>query len=237
MTKFITLAFIFLSFIASGQRHVDIAIIKINSPVSGDTFSSGQKFSDDFTFTNLGPDSFRSTDLLDLYIEGTFAFPINSSTGVPPHLSARFHDSLQFGTWTFPHDSTIQYCLRLVPRSTTGDSIIDPVLSNNTLCDTIVFRGTHLGVSTVNAIGENVILYPNPAQNSVNMDVTLEQGNTITIKIMDMLGRIVIEQHEGRVEAGKHTFTINTAALSAGMYLYKVLAGERGITGRMNIAR
>jgi len=44
-------------------------------------------------------------------------------------------------------------------------------------------------------------------------------------------------QNAGRLNAGKHTFTVNTDNLTNGIYMYQVMVGDEQRTGKFNIAK
>jgi len=64
---------------------------------------------------------------------------------------------------------------------------------------------------------DNVNLYPNPAQNEVNLAVT-GQFEAAKVEVYDITGRVV-----GRYTMNNNSLTINTQAYNSGIYLYKLL--------------
>jgi hypothetical protein len=81
-----------------------------------------------------------------------------------------------------------------------------------------------------NSLGQN---YPNPFRNSTEIAFELADGSDVTIEIVDMTGRKVLNRSEGYQPAGKHTMTIDAAGLDAGIYFYTLTAGQFTQTKQM----
>jgi hypothetical protein len=99
-------------------------------------------------------------------------------------------------------------------------------------------NGTGLGVSGVfGRIASNVSvneldnrtfkfnhLYPNPAQNEVNVSFRLKEAANVTIRVRDIAGRVVAESVEGMLSEGGHKATLALNSLNAGMYFVELNA-------------
>jgi Secretion system C-terminal sorting domain len=72
--------------------------------------------------------------------------------------------------------------------------------------------------------------YPNPLRVSVNPSTTIRFGlpgaSHVTVKVFNVLGEEVATLFDGRKEAGVYDLRLDAANLSAGVYLYRVQAGE-----------
>lgn len=77
--------------------------------------------------------------------------------------------------------------------------------------------------------------YPNPASDVVNMDYQLENASDVTIKILDVTGKVVQTEELGQKEAGQHKATFSASRLDAGMYFYIMEAGNNRLAKRMVI--
>lgn len=64
-------------------------------------------------------------------------------------------------------------------------------------------------------------VYPNPSQNLVNIDYTLEQGATIKWQITDLIGQAVL-QDETNNSIGSYTQKLDLTQLSQGLYLLNI---------------
>lgn len=85
------------------------------------------------------------------------------------------------------------------------------------------------------AFAGNVNVYPNPTAANVNMDITLEKVQTLTVTVADMAGRVVYQNNNTAYGTGRNTVAIPMANAAAGVYLY-TLKDEQGrimATGRV----
>jgi len=75
---------------------------------------------------------------------------------------------------------------------------------------------------TVNAFD----VYPNPASDNTMVEFSLENQNRMNVEVVDMNGRVVQEVYNGALAAGTHSFPINTAELSSGIYLVRLMTDD-----------
>ncbi len=68
--------------------------------------------------------------------------------------------------------------------------------------------------------------FPNPANDNVNLYVTLQDHTSVTVDLFDMEGRLVKTQQEGELPAGVHLIEMQTAEISEGVYFMKVTTGK-----------
>jgi hypothetical protein len=69
----------------------------------------------------------------------------------------------------------------------------------------------------------NVTVYPNPFKDKVQIDYSLEESETISIVLYDILGRVlqVIINNE-EIDGGEHTTYFDGSNLNSGVYLVEV---------------
>lgn len=77
------------------------------------------------------------------------------------------------------------------------------------------------GLATANA----VIVYPNPTQGDLYVDVSSSAATRATFKVMDMTGKTVKVIQSDLVE-GLNKITVNVNELANGMYMLKVVDGK-----------
>ena len=70
--------------------------------------------------------------------------------------------------------------------------------------------------------GSSVSIYPNPAREFLNIDLTSNQASNTLVKIMDMSGRIV-KQVEAKTQKGINNLSISLKELSSGVYTIQIL--------------
>lgn len=75
--------------------------------------------------------------------------------------------------------------------------------------------------------------YPNPFNPSTTIRFGLPAASDVSIKVFDILGRHVATIFEGRKKAGEHRLLFDASNLSAGIYAYKIQAGDEVSVKRM----
>lgn len=73
--------------------------------------------------------------------------------------------------------------------------------------------------------------FPNPATDKVNISYDLVDNFDVTIRVMDIQGRVVAEMNQSQI-AGEQSVELNTAELSNGTYFYSVQSGEAVMNGK-----
>ncbi|MBL7773062.1 MAG: fibronectin type III domain-containing protein, partial [Chitinophagaceae bacterium] len=81
-------------------------------------------------------------------------------------------------------------------------------------------------VATEVATSSNVNIYPNPTQNELNVDLTVEQSTIVTLKMVDMSGRVV-KQVQANAEVGVNNMTMNLSDLSNGIYSLQIYSNDQ----------
>ena len=86
-------------------------------------------------------------------------------------------------------------------------------------------RATHSRIVAISIDNKNlVMIYPNPAGQTLNLTVTVHKKETVKIEILDQLGRSV-RQQSITANAGSNTYAIELTELASGSYHLK-LTGE-----------
>lgn len=79
--------------------------------------------------------------------------------------------------------------------------------------------------------------YPNPVAGSASIAYELPHAATVTLEVYDALGRRVATLAEGAKAAGRHAARWDAAGLPAGLYLYRLRAGDYTQTRKAVVAR
>ncbi|MDR0789544.1 MAG: T9SS type A sorting domain-containing protein [Bacteroidales bacterium] len=95
----------------------------------------------------------------------------------------------------------------------------------------------YVGLESVNGSIYQTLLYPNPAQNSTTLEVSLAAATTAQITVADMLGREVINLGDKALKAGSNNFELNTSSLNNGMYFVRIITSEGTSTKKLAIKR
>ena len=79
--------------------------------------------------------------------------------------------------------------------------------------------------------------YPNPFNPSTNINFTLPNAEFVTLKIYDILGKVVTTLINEELNAGNYTKTWDANNLSSGVYFYRLTAGKFTETKKMILVR
>lgn len=72
---------------------------------------------------------------------------------------------------------------------------------------------------------KNYTLVPNPAKNYVNIETNLSKNELVSVKVLDMTGKVVLEKSEN-LKSGRQSIKLNTENLIQGAYTVEVLSGN-----------
>lgn len=94
-------------------------------------------------------------------------------------------------------------------------------------CDLMIFPVINMGTG-INAVSKNGVSIfaasPNPANNSVNINFSLENPSKVDIDIIDVTGKIVktIKGTETFTANAKHSIAVDVTTLESGSYFYSI---------------
>jgi len=240
MKKLFTLiAFIGLAIGANAQRNVDIEV-KLISPAAGTHIISGHSLGLAWAIINHGPDTLRASDTIVYHytVNGASATPDRHAYGTIPSGDTAYllGDTGLAATYSgYMHDSTKSVCIAYTALITAGHigTITDANSTNNTSCLSLVYTD----VPKISAFYGDISIYPNPAQSNLNLDMNLNIGGNVSVRVLDATGRIVLSEDKGKLNAGNHKLSLNTTDLSNGIYIYQVMVDAETTTGRFSIAK
>lgn len=82
---------------------------------------------------------------------------------------------------------------------------------------------------------DNIVIFPNPATYKLNLTVILQEGETATLTIYDITGKLILSDTFNSDNEAKE---ISVSALSEGMYIYKVNVNNENVKqGKLIITR
>jgi hypothetical protein len=227
MKKFLLLVAVVVSAItANAQRSIDLQTT-LDSPATNAVIRSNQAISMKVTIKNLGPDSLRSTDTL------TFWQLANNTaiTGLNFFIPSLLKDSsvtITFNTNGLQGGpqglSTLDLCALVILNYKSGnaDSVRDnSSTGNNRSCISVQYTNA----AAIGDIAESRFtskVYPNPVSNEGTISYTLPVSGKVTVKVMDLTGRVIAVPFEGFQDGGEQTVKFNAAELANGVYLYEI---------------
>lgn len=93
---------------------------------------------------------------------------------------------------------------------------------------------SNLDISSVEtniSFAMNATAYPNPFDGDLNLSIHLEKASAVKISVLDVTGRIVLEENAGELNAGEHLVSpAGMSSLVNGMYLVRVATSYGSVT-------
>jgi hypothetical protein len=68
---------------------------------------------------------------------------------------------------------------------------------------------------------------PNPSNESATLKFELNNNETVSINVVNMLGQRVLNLNSAKAAAGQHSVSLNTNELPSGIYLVNVTVGNK----------
>ena len=101
-------------------------------------------------------------------------------------------------------------------------------------------RGETVSVERGSDIAEGFELeqnYPNPFNPTTTISFTIADAGMTTIRVYDMLGRVVSTLVNDNMPAGTHSVNFDAANLGSGVYLYELTSGNVRLTNKMTLVK
>lgn len=93
------------------------------------------------------------------------------------------------------------------------------------------------GLEEAEGVILQTLVYPNPAQDMLNMDISVLQSTKANISVVDLLGREVIRLGDVNLQNGKNTLNIDTSELQNGAYVIRIVSNDGITSKRISINR
>lgn len=90
-----------------------------------------------------------------------------------------------------------------------------------------------LGITTVDNGDNSVNVYPNPAADYANVDLTIVNAGNAVVKIYDVNGKMVHTENLGYLGEGNHQYSLNCSKFNHGMYLVNIIIGKEAATTKL----
>lgn len=84
---------------------------------------------------------------------------------------------------------------------------------------------------------DHIAVYPNPVQDVANITFDLNVESDVTVKIVDLTGKVVSQKTYNSLNAGSQKLDINVSTLATSTYLAVVSAGNKKFRSRMFIKK
>ncbi|RYZ96787.1 MAG: T9SS type A sorting domain-containing protein, partial [Sphingobacteriaceae bacterium] len=126
-------------------------------------------------------------------------------------------------------DSTSNWWFNL--QNTYTSSKTAPAAFNDTI-PTLVKATKVFIPDTVETDKENIGLYPNPVHDTLNAVYQLTASSTVTVRVFDITGKMLMKIDEGKRAAGQNKIIINVSGLTANVYIVQVLANSKKVMAK-----
>jgi hypothetical protein len=112
-----------------------------------------------------------------------------------------------------------------------GDELID--IKGLLESDTLLTGPT--GTGSNGSSGFIIKVYPNPFENDIRFQMTLDKPGKVQLKVFDIFGRVVRLVDKELLSAGFHDLTsdLQSNGLTPGSYFYSISMGNRSHTGKL----
>ncbi|MFT4661185.1 MAG: hypothetical protein ACI8XB_001457 [Patiriisocius sp.] len=98
------------------------------------------------------------------------------------------------------------------------------------------YISTPIGIADIESSNNGVGLYPNPAQDQLNLSFVVEEKSDVAIEIFDMSGKMIFSELRNR-PAGALVEEIDISTLSSGLYVVKLNVDGDEVTKKFNVVR
>ncbi len=126
-----------------------------------------------------------------------------------------------FGAYSFTSTYTGSVAFRIFAGNNTTPVYIDDVL----IAEDVFPIGTSIQESKANRQAE-VNVYPNPVTDLLKVDLDANIGQYVTIKVIDLQGRVWLAKNQFAIIDGKNTVELNVGSLANGIYFVKTIANN-----------
>jgi hypothetical protein len=82
-----------------------------------------------------------------------------------------------------------------------------------------------------NGVTDNMVIFPNPVTNTLNLNLTVETGKSFIFEILTTEGLVVKHFDRTFLDSNKQTITFDTGDLKSGIYFLNIIS-DRGVSVR-----
>ena len=105
---------------------------------------------------------------------------------------------------------------------------------NTTYSKAVGYRTQNTSIPNA-AVGEDVIIFPNPASDQTQLKINSATIQNAKINIYDLNGRIVRTVYNGSIHSGENYFKISTADLCSGVYELQLITNTQNHIYKLSV--
>ena len=139
-------------------------------------------------------------------------------------------------SWNFGDGNTDLTATPSHTYATPGDYTVVLTATNGVCSSEFSFTVTveNAGIEE-NSIISSLTMFPNPANENVQLTFNSKENSTVTIQVVDFAGKIVSQNTNFIIDAGKNTISLETTNLESGLYNV-IIVSENGSTKSLKLA-
>ena len=107
---------------------------------------------------------------------------------------------------------------------------------NNIFVDDINVS-TAVGLPQITAASMNLVVNPNPARESAQINFNLNAQSQVQVQLIDVVGRVIGTLANEQMNIGAHSLSINTTSLAPGIYNVAIHTADGTFTGRLAVIK
>ncbi len=82
---------------------------------------------------------------------------------------------------------------------------------------------------------DDISIHPNPVTSNANIEFSLQNQANVSIAVFDILGKQVINIHEGMMSGGSHNIQLNSNDMRQGIYFVKIQLNNEVVTKKIMV--
>jgi len=216
--------------------------------LSGDGLTKEVSPSADASYTVTGTDANGCKNTASSSVTVTSPITNVSITGVETlavDSTELYVGSPAGGTWTDFDDETASFTNGALTAKKAGTVTLVYEVTNPAPCTgsvsetktvTITASGTNIGVNDIDFVS-SVSLFPNPANNEVNVEFTLQHIADIIIELVDLNGKVIKTQSLTNVVIGTNTSQLNINDCANGVYSLLIRSNDSVTTQKLVVTK
>lgn len=88
--------------------------------------------------------------------------------------------------------------------------------------DNLAFSGSVTGIENQESFVTNMVVFPNPSSETINVNLNLKSSQKVSIELTDITGKLILSKDTGTL-TGESKQTLNVNNISKGTYLVRVV--------------
>ena len=153
-----------------------------------------------------GPTDANRVLIAQITTDGEFTFELNMRVGIPEDLQCSVpscHENMDFVSVMTPEQ-------------------MEPSIENDRICtfDGLTFNSSTVGIDENGFANEGFEIFPNPAQNNVNIVINPNRSGVTTYRVYDIYGKLIHSGIGNQMAEG--IFSLDISDLSSGIYLIEL---------------